>query len=912
MSGGNTIDRWRRVEEIFHQILEAPAESRAERLSALCADDPTLAAEVSSLLAAESEVESASPARAAAVDPWLGRRVGSFRIEHLIGRGGMGAVYLAKRVDGVFDQKAAVKIVFTRLTSTWHRERFLAERQMLAMLNHPNIAKLIGGGLTDDGEPYLVMEYIEGRRLDTYCQETNAGVEQIVQLALQLCAAVSYAHQHLIVHRDLKPGNVLVTAEGLVKLLDFGTARLMSEDRGGPQGTRLGMRAFTPEYASPEQMFGEPVNMASDIYSLGVVLYRLLTGQLPYAITAGSAAAMVRSIYDAEPVTPSDAVTRVVPEGQLAPPVLRREIRGELDAVILKALRPIPSDRYASVDELAADLQRFLDHRPVKALEGSFSYRARKWFRRNGVSAVAAGLVGLALLGGAWNVVRQGKIAAEEEQRAREGTAEVRKLSRLLLVDFYNEVKQVPGSAAVQRQLVAQAQSYLGRLAHESSEDPDTLFDLVEAYRKSADLLGNPYEENLGDTDAAMKSYREGLAVAERLRKLEPSSVRVVQAAALLHRGMAETLFSTNQVREALQYGQQAADAMAGLAARPGIPIDLISEAAATFDTLGDQYGLRGAGSLGDFRRAEENYRRAEALQRHALERDPHWLRARRGLAIVAMKIGNLHSETDPGRAVEEFRKGLAAFDQIPAAERQRAVMQRARASLLTRLGATLQNDGHAAESLVPLMEARDSYRAVLLLDHSDRRARLDLAIIMNFLGAAFRDLRRYDESLAAYDELNSLLANPGSSLWLGHQAHAIAERARTLEAMGRTAEAAQAMTLGVQRTLAVVADKDASPNDLNRAVRLLLEAKPEHLRDPAKAVELAQRGVKLTGGTDPVYLFRLAEAQAAAGSGEEAKVTLGQTLARLPAPSLLRSQAEAALARLNSPGSAPKAAPKP
>ncbi len=921
-TGSSTLERWRRVEDLFHRLLELPAEERLGRLAEWSGGDEALREEVASLLAAEVEEGAAGSGAGSGEDRWIGSQLGAFRVERMVGRGGMGAVYLCERTDGVFAQKAAAKIVFTRLTSAWLRDRFVLERQMLASLHHPNIAALIGGGVTDDGEPYLIMEYIEGRRLDVYCEETGAVPEGIVGLMLQLCGAVSYAHRNLIVHRDLKPGNVLVTADGTVKLLDFGTAKLTGGNGAQlAEGTRLGMHAFTPDYASPEQLFGEPVSTASDIYSLGVVLYRLLTGHLPFdvSVLAGGQAGLVRALYDTEPATPSQSITRVVaPDGDASRTRRTWEgtVRGDLDAIVLKALRPVPAHRYATVEELAADLERFLEHRPVLARQGSVKYLAMKWLRRNAFAASAAAAIAIALAGGVWQAVRQGNIAREEERRARQGYGEVRRMARLLLTDFYDEVKQVPGSADVQRKLVTQAQGFLDRLSKESTGgDPETLLDLVDAYRKNADLLGNPYEENLGDATGALATYGKGMKIAERLLARQPVPPRAVQAVAFLQRGMAETLFSLGRVQESIPLSRQAAERLEALARLPGAEAGLISDAAGTYDSLGDQYGLRGIASLGNPKEAEACYRRAIEIQGLARRKDPQAIRPRRGMVIGAMKIANLYSDSDPGRAARELTAALAEWDAIPEAESKKTANQRLGAMLRTRLGAVLEGNGQQPAAEPYLEKAREINQSVLLLDQEDQRARYDLVIVLNFLASAQRAQGKPAQSLVSADQMIEHLTimlkkSPENLVWRGHLAAALRARASSLEALGRGAEAASVTAKALELTLVVVADPKATPNDLNRAVQLLLEIRPERLRDPVKALALADRAVKISGGSSASSLWLRGRALTANGRTAEARAVLENALAMLPAPdpaagvtSTLRTNIVSALGEMKEAG---------
>ncbi|HEV7502973.1 MAG TPA: serine/threonine-protein kinase, partial [Vicinamibacteria bacterium] len=308
--------------------------------------------------------------------------IGRYRILRELGQGGMGVVYLAERADATFEKKAAIKVVHGGLASGVLKERFRHERRILATLDHPNIARLLDGGTTRDGLPYFVMEYVDGVPVDAYCETPPLPVRTRLALFLQICAAVQYAHQHLVIHRDLKASNVLVTAGGTPKLLDFGIAKLVEPGALPQDETRTGLRALSLQAASPEQVRGEPMAVTSDVYSLGVLLYRLLAGRSPYGPDRGSDPELLRAIFDDVPVRPS----------LVAPPERRRELRGDLDWIVLKALRKEPARRYGSVEQLSDDISRHLTGRPVLAGPDSWQYRARKFVARNR-TLIAAGVL---------------------------------------------------------------------------------------------------------------------------------------------------------------------------------------------------------------------------------------------------------------------------------------------------------------------------------------------------------------------------------------------------------------------------------------------------------------------------------------------------------------------------------------
>jgi serine/threonine protein kinase len=420
-------DRWRRIEALFDEAADLPAAERATFLSAACGQDLAMRSEIESLLAADEKaadfleqpvvVSGSAPSPPASL---VGRRIGHYAVESKIGEGGMSTVYLAVRADDVYRQKVALKVLAYGADRSDLSARFRAERQILASLDHPGIARLLDGGTIEDGRPYLVMEYIAGFPIDQYCDAHRLGVDARVDLFRQVCAAVQYAHQNLVVHRDIKPSNILVTADGVPRLLDFGIAKLLegAQMPGTIEATMTGLRLMTPQYASPEQVEGGAITTATDVYSLGVLLYFLLTGQSPYRLATTTPDALQRAVLAQDPERPSTAAGRSTGEGPppseraggagptreasseargLRPQQLRRKLRGDLDNIVLMALRKEPGRRYASVALLSEDLRRYREQLPVAAQPDTLGYRVRKFVGRHR-AGVAAAAIGLALI----------------------------------------------------------------------------------------------------------------------------------------------------------------------------------------------------------------------------------------------------------------------------------------------------------------------------------------------------------------------------------------------------------------------------------------------------------------------------------------------------------------------------------
>jgi len=429
--------RWAKVSVLLDELLELEPDERAPRLAALVATEPEMADELQRLLTLDAQradflrdplpLDQLGSDSERTLQP--GARIGPYHLIRVLGEGGMGTVWLAARADGLYQREVALKLLRTEGAAHNLRARFGRERQILAQLSHPNIARLFDAGVDAQDQPYLALEYVEGETLTDYAQRRGLDVATRIALFLQVCAAVAYAHGRLVVHRDLKPSNILVTAEGGVRLLDFGIAKLLDREAitGQTELTRFGGRAYTLHYAAPEQIRGEAISTQTDVYALGVVLYELLAGQRPYRLQRGSAAELEEAILLAEVRRPSQAVTRRddVHTGEhgasldaRAARALARQLTGDLDNILLKALRKPPDERYASVEAFAKDLQRHLDGRPVSARPDRFGYRAAKFLRRNALGVTLGSAALLLLLGGAALVFWQGQRALTEAQRA--------------------------------------------------------------------------------------------------------------------------------------------------------------------------------------------------------------------------------------------------------------------------------------------------------------------------------------------------------------------------------------------------------------------------------------------------------------------------------------------------------------
>ena len=483
-----TQELWAEIERQYNELADLSPDEQRLRLEGI--EDEELRREVASLLQTgplPTEVMGAiQEVGAAAAQPAL-QRFGPWRTTGVIGHGGMGAVYKAVRDDHAFDKLVAIKVLHLGIDSPAVRERFQQERGILAGLEHPNIARLLDGGETESGLSYIVLEYVDGESIVESCERRKLGREERIRLFLQICDAVQYAHQHLIIHRDLKPANILVTLEGVPKLLDFGIAKLMEP---GTLQTMTGFQAMTPQYASPEQIRGQPVTTATDVYSLAMVLYEMLTGRRPYEVDTTSVAEIARTVCEVQPARPG--------------------LGGDLDNILFMALRKEAARRYATIQELAADLERYLSHRPVRARPDTLPYRAKKFLRRNRVALAAAVLL-IGTLSGALAVT----LRAQHRERAR--FDQVRQLATRFLFEFDRDIRLLPGSTPAREKLVTTAMQQLDNLSIDAAGDAQLTADLSQAYQSLADVLGMPGMPSLGHTARAEASYRKACALSKGL-----------------------------------------------------------------------------------------------------------------------------------------------------------------------------------------------------------------------------------------------------------------------------------------------------------------------------------------------------------------------------------------------------------
>jgi eukaryotic-like serine/threonine-protein kinase len=791
---------WADAKRIFSQALDVPLAQRDAFLASACRGGNGLLDEVRSLLAWHDQstgfleqpaahLGRLTPAIGGHQD-LVGTTIGSWRVESVVGAGGMGVVYRAERADAAFKRLAALKVIRPGSDSEGIVRRFQAERETLAALDHPNIARLLDGGSTPDGQPYFVMEFVEGVPIDRYCDEQRLPIARRLRLFEAVCAGVQYAHENLVVHRDLKPDNILVMRDGTPKLLDFGVAKLagVGTTPGDEPGTATWL--MTPDFASPEQLGGRASTIATDIYSLGVLLYVLLAGDQPYRLQSGTPLEIERELLDKALLPPS----RMALDGPRAeaaaagrdttPERLARRLAGDLDAIVLRAMGRDPASRYSSVDQITRDLEHHRRRYPVAARERSTRYVAGRFIQRHLTALGVAAALMLAIVGGAAAALWQAALATRAQARAERRFEDVRELAGSFMFEVYDALDTVPGTTPARELIVQKAVRYLESLARESVGDAGLQQELARAFVRVGDVQGNPTTANVGDATGALKSYGRAMVLAESLRAVAPGDTDAQRTLAQARRRRADVLALTGAKAAALVDLEKSSQLYRDVAARPDASVDDQLEAGIAHVKLGDLLGNPNFENLGRAEEAGKEYDQALAAFRQLGRRAPDdwrvhrfigltlerwgtlhehagdWPAAQRSyeesyevrraladahsshrdivrdLGVALEKLGNLRREqTGPPAAVASYREALAVFERLARVDPSDVNAARTVAISREKLGQALRESGVHAEGLTLLEAALATHRDHASMDAGNVRAACDLARVAEAVG---------------------------------------------------------------------------------------------------------------------------------------------------------------------------------
>ncbi len=801
------------------------------------------------------------------------RRVGPYELGALLGVGGMGEVYRAVRVED-FRQTVAIKLLAHGLNDQEVQRRFHAEQQVLASLQHPNIVRLLDAGSTSDGVPYIVMEYVEGIGLDQFCEQHGLDLRARLRLMIQALGAVEYAHQRFLVHCDLKYSNILVTPDGATKLLDFGISKLLSPEQFGiGESLTQTFRPMTIEFASPEQLLAKKLSTASDIYSCGVILYGLLTGQHPFEEQLASPVAFVQAIQAGNVEAPGNRAHRIANS-----PVPAGLIDRDLEAITTKALRAEPESRYRSADRFAADLQRYLDGLPVEARDGTLVYRTGKFIRRNRFTAAGVVALAAALTIGVAGTVWQGVRAQRQRTRAEALFNDTRKLTGSLLFGFYDSVSKLPAATRAQQLLVREAIFYLDQLAASAAGDRDLQLDLAEGYVRLAALEGSPYVNNAGLTTEALLTADKAIMTTTPHARSLPRDQRAFLTLARARGTKGEVLLWLGRIPESVAESKMSIEILDRLVVGRPTDAEILIETASAYELYGDKI------SGEDMEQAMGHYQRALALFDRAKGAAPAMLRPKRAAAVLKMKLGDAISQTDPLKALEIFNEVARLLDALTQSEQEETATRRARSTLLRRRAATeveLEKLDDADRDFALVQRLHESTIAV---DPGDVRAKWDLALILYARGDVAMRRKQNPVAKALFGQVVDHLQNiPGleksirTRLTLAESQIHLGSLMTAL----REPEGRPITVRGLLELRKLATEDDASTDTLERAANAILDALPADLSDAKAALGFAER--HLAKGKSSSALDIKARALLRLGEKRLARQTAREGLSMLP-----------------------------
>ncbi|HEY3453526.1 MAG TPA: protein kinase [Bryobacteraceae bacterium] len=680
-----------------------------------------------SILAAPTLAEETANYAADSPDRLIGRIIGPYRIAAEIGRGGMGSVYRALRIDGEFEAAVAIKIVRHGMNSDLVLSRFRTERQIQAKLGHPNIARLLDGGTTSDGLTYFVMESIEGLPLTKYCDSRQLSITERLKLFRKVCDAVSYAHQNLIVHRDLKPDNILVTADGTPKLLDFGIAKILDVPTDGSQPTMTMVRMGTPAYSSPEQILGEPVGVATDVYSLGIILYELLTGKRPYRLDSLGWEESARVVCERDATRPSSVISSKADSPEETEQIsfarrttvdgLRKRLAGDLDNIVSVALRKEPSRRYRSVDRLSEEIQNHLEGRPVQARGDSIVYKTTKLIGRHKLAFAVVAAFSILFLAASG-------VAAWQAHRLAVRVDEDRKLATSFLVNVHEAITRLPGSTPVREALLTKSMEYLNRLATDAGDDREMRRSLALVYERFADLQVGADAAGFGKSAEALQTYETAARIREALAREAPQDLMAQRDLAANYLLGSYITGRASTLDQRMAYDRKALAITEKLHAAQPQNRDYQILLARAYTSLAYGYGLSGRWSD-----AIAYYRKALAIRERIAADSPNDTAAQRELATLYYRIGV--TETQSGQAVSalpDLRGALAIQTRLLQTGDEDERLRSDVASTRHFLGTALGQTGELSRALAEFRQAISIREETLAADGRDARTRSLLA----------------------------------------------------------------------------------------------------------------------------------------------------------------------------------------
>ncbi len=767
-------NNWPKIKEILNDALEIVPEKRAAFLDSRNISGE-MRREIESLISFEakademmgmSAVEFSKDFVDVCESSLVGKEIGVYRIIGELGRGGMGSVYLAERNDNKFEQRVALKLLKREMNTAELRRHFEQEREILASLNHPNIALLLDAGTTDDNIPFIAMEYIDGTPIDEFCNSNELGIKQRLELFRTVCSAVDHAHRNLVVHRDLKPSNVLVNKEGIPKLLDFGISKILSagyNDLENATITRLGV--MTPSYASPEQLSKKGVSTSTDVYSLGVMLYELLSGHRPFENAEHDLHKIYEAVMHKDPQPPSQLVSKpgLLSEEQTKPHSVVEDItqkdanatmksnnadtkkhtisisaaalRGDLDNIILKAIRKEPERRYLSAQNFSKDIGRYLKGLPIEARPNTFSYRAEKFIKRNKLSVGSAAIIAIAVSGGIGATLWQANVAHKERVRAEKRFSDVRKLANSYLFDVYPEVENLEGSLKAREKILSVALEYLDSLAAESSDDLDLQADLAKAYEKVGDVQGAINTPTNADMKGGLESYAKARKLREEILMAAPKDPDAKNDLAQNYYVTARTLWWANDTPGAEEYFEKALKLRQELHAEHPENVKLQDRLAVVYM----DYGAVPAYNK-QIEKAKPLFENAKELILDLMAREPENGQFKKTYARFLRSYSEVKvSEGDYDGSLDDLEIATKLTEELIAATPNNYILNRTMWITQTHICETFIEKGDGVKAVPICLKSIDFNKNTLEKEPNDTAAEADLAVSYFNLARAYR-----------------------------------------------------------------------------------------------------------------------------------------------------------------------------
>ncbi len=863
--------KWSKVEDFFNEALELPPDARPAFLQKIATLHPGLEKEIETLLEAHDKasdfletpgIEQIYSNKSNELENNLiGKTVGAYKVEQCIGEGGMGVVYQAKRVDGEFEKKAAIKFVKDQIGSDLLLKRFQNERQALASLSHPNIAKIIDAGTFQNKHPYFIMEYIDGIRIDKYCIKNNLGVNQTLKLFLKVCSAVQYAHRNLIIHRDLKPSNLLVTKTGEPILLDFGIAKLLDPKISSHAQTltQSHQRIFTPDFASPEQIKGENISTAADIYSLGVNLFKILTGALPFKTEQKSTFEVEKIIVEGQPQKPSTALKEKLtlleaePHSQSHQKKSPKLLTGDLDNIILKAIRKEPTERFLSVEQFAADIQNYLNGRPVSASKSTLKYRTSKFLKRHKTGVIFTTVILASLVAGVVGIAWQAQIAEQERNKAVRRYDQVRQLSNTLIFDVHGAIEDLPGTTTARKLVMSNALEYLDKLSQEEN-DPLLLIELAQAYEKIGNVLGNPTNANLGDLSGATQSYLKAKRLIESVSWDQGVDTQILTSLASINRTLGDVYAQTGKMAEAIKCSETALSFHKRIVNDDSLNIKKQKQLAVSYIKYGDVLGNKHFRNIGKVDEALTNYMTSLAIWNSLSEKNPEDRKTTRYLGLIHERLGTIHEQK------KKLKKANGHF--ILSLKIRKKIVERFPANYDAQRDVAIGFENIAAiHKLEGDIQAAITYQSEALKIHED------------LIASDPENIQALSTTTIVLERLSGLNLSQGNY------------------------KAARTYTKRFLNIYKKLAERPgATANDFNLYAFYLATCTPKDIRKPQEALKYAKKAMDASQGKDPNILDTVATAYFVNGQIDKAIQIQTKAISLLDGPSSVKGEYQANL----------------